>query len=51
MSSGEVLHFMTGGEAVETLKEQLQPGTAMLVKASHAMHFGELVKQLQESYD
>ncbi len=51
MSSGEVLHFMTGVEAVETLKEQLQPGTAMLVKASHAMHFGELVKQLQESYD
>jgi UDP-N-acetylmuramoyl-tripeptide--D-alanyl-D-alanine ligase len=50
-SGGEVLHFATKEEAITTLKEQLEPGTAMLVKASHAMHFGELVDQLRKSYD
>lgn len=50
-SGGDVLHFATKEEAVESLKEQLERGTAMLVKASHAMHFGELVDQLREAYD
>ena len=50
-SGGEVLHFSTKEEALKTLKEELKPGTAMLVKASHAMHFGALVDALQESYD
>ena len=51
MSGGEVLHFATKQEAIATLKEELGAGTAMLVKASHSMHFGELVDALQESYD
>lgn len=50
-SGGDVLHFSTKEEAVTELKEQLGPGTAMLVKASHAMHFGELVDQLCKAYD
>ncbi len=50
-SGGEVVHFATKEEAIAELKEQLGPGTAMLVKASHAMHFGELVDQLREAYD
>ncbi|MCF2664184.1 UDP-N-acetylmuramoyl-tripeptide--D-alanyl-D-alanine ligase [Oscillibacter valericigenes] len=50
-SGGEVLHFSTKEEALKTLKEELRPGTAMLVKASHAMHFGALVDALQEDYD
>ena len=50
-SGGEVLHFSTKEEALKTLKEELKPGTAMLVKASHAMHFGALVDALQEDYD
>lgn len=50
-SGGEVMRFDTKEEAVTVLKEQLGPGTAMLVKASHSMHFGELVEQLRKSYD
>ena len=38
-------------EAVSELKEQLVPGAAMLVKASHAMHFDALVDQLKGMYD
>jgi len=51
LSGGEVLHFATKEEAMETLKEELKPGTTMLVKASHSMHFSELVDMLQENYD
>ena len=50
-SGGSVLHFATKEEAIPALKEQLGPNTAMLVKASHAMHFGALVDQLRETYD
>ena len=50
-SGGEVLHFSTKEEALKTLKEELKPATAMLVKASHAMHFGALVDALQKDYD
>ena len=50
-SGGEVLHFSTKEEALKTLKEELKPDTAMLVKASHAMHFGALVDALQKDYD
>ncbi|MDO4314738.1 MAG: UDP-N-acetylmuramoyl-tripeptide--D-alanyl-D-alanine ligase [Oscillospiraceae bacterium] len=50
-SGGDVLHFSTKEEAIGELREQLGPNTAMLVKASHAMHFGELVDQLRETYD
>lgn len=50
-SGGDVLHFSTKEEAIGELREQLGPNTAMLVKASHAMHFGRLVDQLREAYD
>ena len=50
-SGGEVLHFATKEEALSELREQLGPNTAMLVKASHSMHFGALVEALRKSYD
>ncbi|WP_298033870.1 UDP-N-acetylmuramoyl-tripeptide--D-alanyl-D-alanine ligase [uncultured Dysosmobacter sp.] len=50
-SGGDVLHFATKEEAIAELKQQLAPGTVMLVKASHAMRFGQLVDQLKETYD
>ena len=51
LSGGEVLHFATREEAIETLEQQLEPNTVMLVKASHSMQFGALVSRLQERYD
>ena len=47
MGGAEVLPFATREEAMPTLREQLQPHTTMLIKASHAMHFEEIVKELQ----
>ena len=47
MGGAEVLHFATREEAMPTLREQLHPHTTMLIKASHAMHFEEIVKELQ----
>ena len=38
-------------EALDALRGQLEPGTAMLLKASHAMEFGRLVEKLQADYD
>ena len=51
MNGGEVLYFETVDEALGTVLDQLKPGTAMLVKASHAMHFSTLVEQLRGLYD
>ena len=51
MNGGEVLYFKTVDEALGTVLDQLKPGTAMLVKASHAMRFSTLVDQLRGSYD
>ena len=51
MNGGEVLYFETVDEALGTVLDQLKPGTAMLVKASHAMHFNTLVEQLRGLYD
>lgn len=51
MSSGEVLHFATKEEAIACVKERLTPGTVMLVKASHSMHFDTLVEELRRIYD
>lgn len=51
MNGGEVLYFKTVDEALGTVLDQLKPGTAMLVKASHAMHFNTLVEQLRGLYD
>ena len=50
-SGGSVTHFATKEEAIRTLTGQLGPDTAMLVKASHAMHFGWIVEQLRQTYD
>lgn len=50
-SGGNVLHFATKEEAIGSLKELLELNTVMLVKASHAMHFGALVDILKETYD
>ena len=46
-SGGSVLYFPNKEEALPELRRQLGPGTVMLVKASHAMAFGELVRRLQ----
>ena len=51
MNGGEVLYFETVNEAMGSVLDQLKPGTAMLVKASHAMHFSTLVDQLRGTYD
>ncbi len=45
------MHFSTKEEAIDELREQLGPDTAMLVKASHAMQFHKLVTWLRETYD
>jgi len=50
-NGGNVLHYATKEEAVETLKEELDVNTVMLVKASHAMHFEVLADLLQKYYD
>ena len=50
-SGGSVLHFSTKEEAAAELWAQLEEDTAMLVKASHAMHFEWLVERLREVYD
>ena len=49
LSGGSVLYFPTKEEALPELRRQLEPGTVMLVKASHAMKFGWLVERLQET--
>lgn len=50
LSGGSVLYFPTKEEALPELRRQLaQPGTVMLVKASHAMKFGWLVDRLMET--
>lgn len=48
-SGGSVQYFPTKEEALPELLRQMTPGTVMLVKASHAMDFGQLVGQLQEA--
>ena len=50
-SGGEAYHFATKEEAIRELTGQLAPNTAMLVKASHAMHFEWIVEELCKAYD
>lgn len=50
-NGGNVLHYATKEEAVETLKEELDVNTVMLVKASHSMRFEVLADLLQKYYD
>jgi UDP-N-acetylmuramoyl-tripeptide--D-alanyl-D-alanine ligase len=50
-NGGNVLHYATKEEAVETLKKELDVNTVMLVKASHSMRFEVLADLLQKYYD
>lgn len=45
-SGAAAVHFATKEAAAAELRAQLEPDTAMLVKASHAMHFEKIVEQL-----
>lgn len=47
-SGGSVIYFTTKEEALPELRRQLEPSTVMLVKASHAMRFEQLVEQLRD---
>lgn len=47
-NSGKVYYFETRDEMLSTLKEILQPGDNILVKASHGMHFEKVVEVLQQ---
>ena len=47
-SVAEVLHFTTKEEAIDTLKEKLEPGAAMLVKASRFCHLEHTANYLRE---
>lgn len=49
-TSGEVYHFLTIEEAMPTVHRLFTAGTAVLVKASHAMEFPKIVKELEETY-
>jgi UDP-N-acetylmuramoyl-tripeptide--D-alanyl-D-alanine ligase len=42
------LHFDTVEQAMPAVREALTPGTAMLVKASHAMEFHRIVEALAQ---
>lgn len=51
VGGGEVVrHFMTRQEAMPTIHQLFTPGTTALVKASHAMAFENIVKELEETY-
>lgn len=50
-SGGNTLHFATKEEALPEIRARFGERTAMLIKASHAMHFGWLVEQLCSSND
>ena len=41
--------FTTVEEAMPAIRQLFTPGTAVLVKASHAMHFERIVKELEKS--
>ena len=45
-----VQHFLTMEEALPTIHALFTPGTTALIKASHAMEFGKIVKELEETY-
>ena len=46
---GNVYHFDTVEQACETRRREFTPGTAVLVKASHAMHFEKIVEELEKA--
>ena len=48
-AEGNVYHFDTVEAACDTLRREFVPGTAVLVKASHAMHFEKIVEELEKA--
>ena len=48
-AEGNVYHFDTVEAACDTLRRAFVPGTAVLVKASHAMHFEKIVEELEKA--
>ena len=49
-SGSSVSYFRTREEALPELRRQIRAGTAMLIKASHAMHFEHLTEQLSGDF-
>ena len=47
--NGDARWFATLEEALPTIVEQFTDGTAVLVKASHAMNFPKIVKELEQA--
>jgi len=47
--NADALWFATLEEALPTIVEQFTDGTAVLVKASHAMNFPKIVKELEQA--
>lgn len=47
--NSDALWFATLEEALPTILEQFTDGTAVLVKASHAMNFPKIVKELEQA--
>lgn len=47
--NSDALWFATLEEALPTIVEQFTDGTAVLVKASHAMNFPKIVKELEQA--
>ena len=45
----DVLWFPTVAEALSAIRAAFTAGTAVLVKASHAMHFTDIVKDLEST--
>ena len=43
-------HFTAIEEALPALRREFTPGTAVLVKASHFMHFEKVVERLKEDF-
>ncbi len=50
-NGGVALHFSSSEEALPEIEKQFTAGAALLVKASHAMHFERITEQLQSVYD
>ena len=45
----DALWFSTVAEALSAIRAAFTAGTAVLVKASHAMHFTDIVKDLEST--
>ena len=50
-SGGEVMYFPVKEAALPEIERQFTEDSIILVKASHAMHFGEIVKKISEKFE